>query len=204
MYKKALIFLLLLTYRMIGAQTPVLRIDSTLDAPFFHTEQTCFPKWVIHGKKKGELINAQTKKKIKSRDSISLKTTASSLMIRYSNQEDGIFPDTIVSVESRAFLSGDTLNLLCAYQSTPSDDVLYIALAPVIRASIVEGAPKKKEIVGERVVFRHVTLNQEKYKKGEWVRAQLDFGIEYDLNDVARGPYHQKVYYQGWMKCRVE
>jgi len=195
--------LLILLAGHLQAQTPVFKTDSALDGSFFQSSLSAFPNWVVRNKK-GKLINASTQKKIHARDTLSLKAPVSSLLMRYENKEDGIYPDTILSVSSRALLSSDTLWLLCAYQNSPSEEMVGIRVYPEFHASILEGPPKKKEILGQKVIFRHITLDQPYYKRGDNLKAELDFCIEYELNDVARGPYRQKVYYRGWMKCKVE
>ncbi|MFI5148902.1 MAG: hypothetical protein ACHQRM_04150 [Bacteroidia bacterium] len=203
MHTRFLIYFLILYAGSLSAQTNVLRIDSALEAPFFRSELTCFPNWVVRNNK-GKLMNVTTQKKIKSRDTLSLKAPASSLLMRYENKEDGIYPDTILSFSSRVMMNADTLWLLCAFQNSPSEEILGITVYPELHASVLDGPPKKKELVGQRVLCRRVTLNQAHYKKGDLLKAELDFSIEYDLNDVAKGPYRQKVYYRGWMKCKVE
>jgi len=161
-----------------------------------------YPKWVVLNKR-GKPVQAGTGKRIDA-DTASLKSPATSFLMRDAGVLDHASPDTICSVESRALLRGDTLVILCAYQSTLSGEVLGITLSNELSAEVMDGYPKKENRIGQKAVFRHLALNKQTYRKGEELRAELDFYIEYDLNDVARGPYKQKVFYKGWIKCRVE
>jgi len=186
------------------AQTEVLRMDSALDVPFFHNTGLLYPKWVLKDRK-GRLVNVVTNKKIRKADTLSLRTPVTSFLMRDAGVNGHNSPDTILSVDSRAMRSKDTLLIFCAYQSTLSGEIIRISLAPSsLTAGVLEVFSKKDNILGQRVEFRHLVLNKSTYQKGEVLKAELDFYIEYDLNDIARGPYKQKVFYKGWMICKVE
>ncbi len=186
------------------AQTEVLRIDSTLDAPFFHNPGLLYPKWVLKDRK-GRLLHAVTKKRIRQADTLALRTPVTSFLMRDAGVNGHNSPDTILSVDSRALRSNDTLFIFCAYQSTLSGEIIKISLTPSsLTAGVLEVFSKKDNILGQRVEFRRLRLNKSTYQKGEVFKAELDFFIEYDLNDIARGPYKQKVFYKGWMLCKVE
>jgi hypothetical protein len=196
------LFFLLLSH-ITSAQIAVLKIDSTLDVPFFHSRQMQLPKWVSRGKK-GRLLYASTGKKIRDADTLNLKAPVTSFLMRTQNLLDNVSPDTILSVDSRALLAGDTLVIYCAYQSTLSGEIVGISLSSGLEAHVLDGFAKKENKIDQQAIFKHFTLNKAKYNKGDELRGELDFCIEYNLNDAGRGPYKQKVYYKGWIRCKVE
>jgi hypothetical protein len=197
------LFFILLGFS-VHAQNPFPQTDTLLDVPFFHSNRMAFPKWVVEGKR-GHRMNASTKKKIDDKDTLHLLAPLTSLLIRMDPMSDRKTADTIASIESRAFLSGDTLFVLCEYQPTLSPDILELKITPALCGSqIIEGASRKPDLISQHVLFRHLTFQKLAYKRGDILKAELDFNIEYQLNDVARGPYSQRIYYKGWMKCKIE
>lgn len=123
---------------LVQAQISVLKIDSSLDAPFFHEQQQQYPKWVVRNSQ-GVLVHAGTGKKIHTADTLGLKSPATSYLQRTENKLDMVSPDSILSIESRAVRNADTLMIYCAYQSTLSGEVLGIALNNNLTAYVLEG-----------------------------------------------------------------
>jgi hypothetical protein len=202
-FQNSVLILLIIISNSMLAQIGVLRIDSLSNVTFFQSVSMSYPKWVTKDKH-GRWINSQTQKKIHDKDTSALKAPVTSFLMRDAGVNNHTSPDTILSIDSRALLSNDTLFILCNYQSTLSGEIVGISLGATIDAAVMEGYPRKENRIGQKVVFHHLILNKNKYRKGDELRAELDFYIEYDLNDVARGPYKEKVYYKGWMRCKVE
>jgi hypothetical protein len=186
-----------------NAQLSVVKIDSAFDVPFFHSPKMLFPSEVLK-RGKGKYLNVITGKRIHSKDTLQLKKIASSQVVRYDSLPDRMFPDSISSLSSHAQMRGDTLFLHYAFEPPPQSDELEIILSSKLLARIREYPIGNLESRSPSVLLKSIKLNKRAYAPGDQIKAELEFSIEFEFNDVARGPYRQRVYYKGWMMCKVD
>jgi hypothetical protein len=185
------------------SQIKILKIDSTLEAPFFEAPRLLFPDWVMK-RRNGKYLNVRTGRKIRQSDTTKLKMPATSQVVRYDSLPERMFPDSISSLASHAHMHGDTLILQYAFEPAPQSDELLISVSSVLLARIRESPVENLESRNPTVQLTRLKLNKRSYKKGDQLKAVLEFSIEYELNEVARGPYRQRIYYKGWMMCKVD
>ncbi len=185
------------------SQVSVLKIDSTFDVPFFRSPRLLFPDWVSKGKS-GKLVNTRTGKKIHPKDTLLLKVPARSQVVRYDNLPDSIVPDSISSLSSHALIRNDTLFLYYAFEPNPQSDEMEIAVSSTAVARIRERPVENSGALTPTVELKSLRLNKRYFKKQDELKAELQFSVEFELNDVSRGPYRQRVYYKGWLMCKVE
>jgi hypothetical protein len=209
MNKSRVLFLLIVSSFFFHIQSycqlSVIRTDSLSDETFFHTTGYTYP-WYIQKGRKGKLRNVMTGRKIKTADTLRKRAVVTSLRIRYDSLPDRVQADSLRSSLAVARLNGDTLFFTLPCQQNPDDGLLSFGLNPAgLRATMVAAnALQSKQPVAVGITMYHLILNRRKYYQGDEFRAELEFSLEYDLNDVARGPYRKKVYYEGWIRCVVK
>ncbi|HEV7230041.1 MAG TPA: hypothetical protein VGO45_01860 [Bacteroidia bacterium] len=187
------------------SQVSILRTDSLSDEIFFQKKVFAYP-WYIQKGKKSKYRNVVTGRKIKTADTLGKRELVTSLRIRYDSLPDRVQIDSLHSCLATARLSGDTLFFTLPCQQNPDDGVLRLSIgrAGLSATMVAANSLQNKQPVVAGVTIYRLIVNQRLYNKGDEFRAELEFSAEYDLNDVARGPYHKKVYYEGWIHCRVQ
>jgi hypothetical protein len=179
------------------SQQGVIKIDSTLDAPFFHQTVTDFP-WYIIRTGKGKLENVLGNKLPKPADTTSLKKNVTSQVVRYDSLPDGVFMDNYSSIYTTAHLKGAELSIEFQYDPLPHEAVLELVLLSPLRASIHYGPPEKAKEESQipAVHVESLVLNKKTYIKGDVLKGAITYTVDYILDDVRRGRYHQKVLYK--------
>jgi hypothetical protein len=186
-------------------QIPLITHDSLPESSFFQKDKYIYP-WYLQRAAKGRYRNKLTGKKIHKVDTIGTKQLETSILVRFDSLPERVVPDTLNSVFVRAMLHGDTLMIELPFQDNPAEGrVQFLAENTNVTWKLFsETGNKNKSPQPVRVEVYRLILNRYVYKKGDLILAKLRFSLGFDLNDVARGPYPKRVYYEAWIKCRVE
>jgi hypothetical protein len=199
-----LLFFWMLLFAASFAQSPLVTHDSLSESSFFNTDKYIYP-WYLQLTAKGRYRNKLTGKKIHKADTLGTKRLETSMLVRYDSLPDRMVPDTLTSVFSDATMHADTLILELPWQDNPAEGRVQFLVGNKLSLKLLsETGIRNKSPQPVRVEVYRLILNRTMYKKGDVVFAKLRFSLGFDLNDVARGPYPKKVYYEAWIKCRVD
>ena len=188
----------------VSAQRVVIRHDSLPEESFFNKSTLIYP-WYIQEGKRGRLRNRITGKKIHKADTSGSRQLQTTALIRYDSLPEGMRTDTLKATGGKAVMKGNTLQLEFPWQENPAEGRVDVLIADSAGIGLDMNPNKKgKSPVPVRANIYNIILNLRKYNHGDLVMARFKFSLGYDLNDVARGPYRKNVYYECFLKCRIE